>query len=164
MLMRKGSIDTVHKLVKGSGLAVLVGAFLVERPFRVFEIQTELPVLRQFVEHAGNISLGGAFAYAATRTTDQIEKRSNGISPLQRIVGTAALGLALGAGFNAVSDTQVGMDLVGKHLYNCGQADPAENGPYCTVDTGDFVAGTIAAGALAASMVQWGRREEELEL
>jgi hypothetical protein len=162
-LMSKNIIDTVNHCVRGAGLTVLTGAFLAERPFQVLKIPTELPVFGPLVEHAGNITLGGAFAYAAMYATNQIEKQSGGISPLRRIVGATALALTLGAGFNAISDTQAGMDHVGKYIYRCEQADPTKNGSYCTVDTGDFVAGTVAAGVLAASMVPWGRREDEIE-
>lgn len=156
MSKKDGAIDAANKVTAYASCSILLAAFAVDRlkPFGV-EFNTDLPVLNQFVEHAGNLVVSGMLAYGVIFAANKVEKKAGNLTTVQRVLGAGAMGLAVGAGFNAIPDTQAGMDHVGKYIYQCENPNPAENGPYCTVDPDDFVWGTLGTGVIAMSMTQW---------
>ena len=158
MSEKSNPIDVANKITAVASGAVFFASAVANflKPAGV-EFDTEIPVLQQIAEHGGNIAVGGLLAVAAMNAIDRIDKKVGGITTAQRIAGVGAMGLVLGIHFNAMTDTQQGMDSIGKYVFHCQNANPAEDSPYCTVDTGDFAWGAVSAGVLAMGVTPWRR-------
>jgi hypothetical protein len=139
-----------------------LAAFAVDRlrGWAHVRIQSDWPVIEQFTQHAGNLVVGLAVGIGVAKAAEKIEKRAGvGLTTAQRLIGVGALGLAVGAGVNAVSDTETGMHYIGKYVYRCEHSDPRDDGLYCTVDPGDLIWGTTGTVAFALALTEW-RKEE----
>ena len=132
---------------------------------RVLHPYANNPLIEQFFAHAGNVGISGCAAVVLMPLFGRLEQRTaNGFSRLGRTSAAAVLGLALGAGVNALCDTQPGMNAVGKYLWHCEQSDPAQDGQFCTVDPGDFQYGTATTAIMGITLADWfgrPRREDE---
>jgi hypothetical protein len=138
-----------------AGSVIVAAAFIDFVQPSGADLTNDIPVLEQLGEHAGNVSISGLFAFISVKAIKLAEKKFGGFSRAKRIVGTGALALALGAGGNSIPDTQVGMDHIGQYIYDCGNEDPADDGRFCTVDSGDLVWGTVSSGILAVALTDW---------